>query len=623
MVRHAQSLPLVTGLLLSLLFALLIQFAPLPGIAQVRELVFDTVIQLRPMPVAPEVVVVDIDDASDGTGDAAWSRTKTAAMVERLASAGAAVVAFDLVFSAFCDPTTAGNAELAAAIAKVPVVLGFLLNDRNEGSPAPLPPLAVRTPMMVPDLWFAASAEKSCATFETVAKSTGVASLAGDNDARIRAAPAVVVVADAGYPGLALEALRIGKAWPVPIFGGDPPIFRLGTLSIPVDSGGNLRLHPSDSGVWASRTLSAADVLAGMADARLKGAIVFVGSSQPEMGGLRATATSPLEPSVQIHADIATALLAGIVPFRDGRGPMIEAIFAGVTGVVVTLLALWLRPAIVFPIAAGLAGIWIGFVAGVYGTSASLLDPLLPAAAVLIVYAVTSIVRYAATLRAEETLRRRFGQHLPPSLVTRFVENPALLKLEGEERMVTALFTDIEGFTATTRLAGPRELIAMLDGYLVGITRIVTSHGGVVDKFVGDAVHAFFNAPLDLDGHIDKAIAAAIEIAAFGEAFRAKPENARFGFGRTRIGIESGLAVVGDVGSGEKIDYTAHGNAVNLASRLEAANKELGTAICIGPGARAGASVPLTSLGEIEVRGFGRLEVFSPAPQDGQSPTLA
>lgn len=623
MLRNAQSLPLITGLLLSLGFALLIYFAPLPGIAAIRETVFDALIQLRLEPVAPEVVVVDIDETSDGAGEAAWSRSKTAALVERLAAAGSAVVAFDLVFSAFCEPDTPGNAELAAAMAKLPVVLGFFLNDRNEGAPAPLPPLAVRTPMMVPDLWFSASAEKSCVQFETVAAGTGVASLAGDNDARIRVAPAVVVVADAGYPGLALEALRIGKAWPVPVFGGDPPIFRLGSLSVPVDSGGNLRLRPTASAVWAARTVTAVEVLAGTADGRLEGAIVFVGSSQPEMGGLRATATSPLEPSVQIHADIATALLAGIVPFRDPGASLIEALAAGLAGAVVTLLALWWRPAIVFPIAAGLAAAWVGAVGGIYWSNAMLFDPLYPAGAVLIVYAVTSIVRYAATLRAEETLRRRFGQHLPPALVTRFVENPSLLKLEGEERMVTALFTDIEGFTATTKLAGPRELIAMLDGYLGGIAHIVTSHGGVVDKFVGDAVHAFFNAPLDLDGHADKAIAAAIEIAAFGEAFRGKPENARFAFGRTRIGIESGLAVVGDVGSGEKIDYTAHGNAVNLASRLEGANKELGTAICVGPGAKAGATVPLTSLGEIEVRGFGRLEVFSPELPSGQSPTLA
>lgn len=623
MVRHAQVLPLVTGLALSLLFALLIHFAPLPGIAPIRETVFDALIQVGPEPVAPDVVVVDIDDASDGAGDAAWSRTKTAAMVERLAAAGAAVVAFDLVFSAFCEPGTEGNAELATAMAKVPVVLGFLLNDHNEGSPSPLPPVAIRQPVATPDLWFAASAEKSCVLFEANAASAGVASLAGDADARIRVAPAVVVVADAPYPALAIEALRVGTGSPVAIFGGDPPIFRLGSFSIPVDGGANLRLRPTDSAVWSGRTIPAATVLAGEADARLKDAIVFVGSSQPEMGGLRATATSPLQPSVQIHADIATALLARIVPFRDNRASLLEAGVAAVAGTLVTLLALWLRPAIVFPIAAGLAAAWVGVVGGMYWSNANLLDPLYPPAAVLIVFAVTSIVRYAATLRAEENLRRRFGQHLPPALVTRFVENPSLLKLEGEERMVTALFTDIEGFTATTKVAGPRELIAMLDGYLGGITHIVTSHGGVVDKFVGDAVHAFFNAPLDLDGHADKAIAAAIEITAFGEAFRAKPENARLNFGRTRIGIESGLAVVGDVGSGEKIDYTAHGNAVNLASRLEAANKELGTAICVGPGAKAAATVTLTSLGEIDVRGFGRLEVFSPQAAGGLSPTLA
>ncbi|MHB1109779.1 MAG: CHASE2 domain-containing protein [Devosia sp.] len=629
------SIPLSAGMLLSIGAALVIHFAPVTVIPQLRERVFDALSQLKPVAVVPEVLVVDIDQRSDDAGENAWSRAKTAQLVESLAAAGAAVIAFDLVFSAACDPGLPENLALTRAMRQVPVVLGFFLSDLYEGSPAPRPPLAIRSPVVAPDLWFADSAEQSCYFFDAAAASTGVISLAGDSDARIRLAPAVAVVADAPYPGLALEALRIGKGWPIPIFGGEAPMFSLGPLTVPLDAGANLRFRATGPETWAQRTVSAADVLAGTVPIeRLRDAIVFAGSSRPQMGGLRPTASSPLEPSVQIHADIAVGLLAGSAPYRDPRASMLEAFVAGLAGGLVTILAVLLRPTVVLVVAAAAALAWAAAAVSAYWFSTNLIDPLHPAITVLAAYAVASLLHYAATRRAEENLRRRFGQHLPPAIVSRFVENPSLMKLEGEERVVTALFTDIEGFAATTRLAGPRELISMLDLYLGGVARIVTAHGGMVDKFVGDAVHAFFNAPLDLDAHTDKAIASALEIVAFTEVFRQLPENARFGFGRTRIGIEAGATVVGDVGAGGKIDYTAHGNAVNLAARLEAANKELGTVICIGPGARGNASTSLASLGEIEIRGFGRLEVFTPAAMapgagadqtdvQAQSPTLA
>ena len=116
---------------------------------------------------------------------------------------------------------------------------------------------------------------------------------------------------------------------------------------------------------------------------------------------------------------------------------------------------------------------------------------------------------------------------------------------------------------------------------------MVFEHGGMVDKIVGDAVHAFFNAPLDLDDHPRRAVECAVAIRAWAESYRASPAPAAIGFGRTRIGIETGQAIVGDVGLRSKLDYTAHGDAVNAAARFEAANKELGSAICVGPAAAA------------------------------------
>jgi adenylate cyclase len=183
---------------------------------------------------------------------------------------------------------------------------------------------------------------------------------------------------------------------------------------------------------------------------------------------------------------------------------------------------------------------------------------------------------------------------------------------------VTALFTDVEGFTAMTHRAGPEELVAVLDIYFEGIAGIIVEHGAMVDKIVGDAVHALFNAPLDLEDHPRRAVACAVAINSWAESYRALPAPAAIGFGRTRIGVETGRAIVGDVGLRSKLDYTAYGDVVNAAARFEAANKELGSAICVGPGAAARCDAGIfRPLGTISVRGRNEaLPVFEPWPID-------
>jgi adenylate cyclase len=227
-------------------------------------------------------------------------------------------------------------------------------------------------------------------------------------------------------------------------------------------------------------------------------------------------------------------------------------------------------------------------------------------------------------------VRSRFEQHLAPAVVRRILERPGLSKLSGERREVTALFTDVEGFTAMTHQVDPAILVNTLDSYFEGMATIIIAHGGMIDKIVGDAVHALFNAPNDLKDHPRKAIDCAIALRSWSELFRHCPEATKIGFGRTRIGVETGLAIVGDVGIRAKLDYTAHGNAVNIAARLEAANKELGSSICIGPVAasRYGESL-LRPLGRIVIRGCdGAISVFEPsnssAPaSSGQTGVLA
>uniref|UniRef100_UPI0022EB70D8 adenylate/guanylate cyclase domain-containing protein n=1 Tax=Falsiroseomonas oryzae TaxID=2766473 RepID=UPI0022EB70D8 len=223
---------------------------------------------------------------------------------------------------------------------------------------------------------------------------------------------------------------------------------------------------------------------------------------------------------------------------------------------------------------------------------------------------------HAAAERRARALHARFEQRLPPAVVRRIASAPDALRLDGEMREITALFTDLEGFTALTERVAPNDLVAMLDAYLDALTRVVVAHGGMVEKIVGDAVHAVFNAPLDLPDHPRRALDCAVALLAAAEAQRRTPLGTRLALGRTRIGIETGPAVVGDVGGSGRLDYTAHGDVMNTAARLEAYNKKLGTAICIGPVAaeRIGRAA-LRPLGAHAVRGRAApLELYTVRP---------
>lgn len=605
----------LAGAALAFGLALLVLDPP-PGVRAWQERVFDGVILALPPAGDPalSVQVVDIG-ATDETG-APWDRGDTARLAARLADAQPAVVAWDIVFSGDCTASQV-NTALAAALARVPSVLGFLLAD--GGPPPPARPSLAFAQGAARLLWRAPGAEAACPAFGAAA-TAALAALASEGDGRLRKAPVGVIVGAAPFPSLAIEAVRAALGETAVLLGPPPaPWLRIGGKRIALDGDGQIRLHPSPPDVWPDRTLRADRVLAGAGLASLRGAVVFVGSSLPERGGLRPTAVSPLQPSVQIHADLARALLSGTAPYRAASSPRHEAAFVAGAGVIAVAAVLALSALPAMAVAAGMAMLWVAACLAVQRQTGSLIDPLTPALAVLATAVLVLIGRAAQTGRAERLLRRRMGQLLPGPVVARLVEEPHLLKLEGEARVVTALFTDIEDFSRTTHILGPRDLVRVLDAYFSLTCGIVLKHGGMIDKLVGDSVHALFNAPLDQPDHVDAALACAQEIRAATEAFRRLPGQAAAGLGRTRLGIETGPAVLGDVGSGARIDYTAHGDAVNLAARLQEANKHLGSAICIGPAAAAAATLPLRSLGMVEIRSFGPMQVFTL----DHSPTLA
>ncbi|HRD77553.1 MAG TPA: adenylate/guanylate cyclase domain-containing protein [Hyphomicrobiaceae bacterium] len=629
---------------LMLLAATAAVLLPISAVQTLRERTFDAFLAARapPQP-TPPVIVVDLDRATlTAGGGNSISREQLALIVDRIAEAAPAVLAIDMLIegpddrspaalarrladvtkdagvAALVDKLPDADTRLAAALRKAPTAVGFVLDPDGAGTLLPPAPILVRGTPDVRDIWTAEGAIGPTEIIAEAAQGFGALVMAADPDGRIRSVPLILRAGNLLRPGLALEAIRLASGTGSYVLESSPFSARLGPRLFAFSRDASLRLRPTSQTRHAGRTLSAQAVLAdAAARARIKGAIVFLGSSAPELAGLRTTAGGNLVASVQLHADAASQLLAGDLPYRPAIAGWLEAaMMLGFGGLLVRAGLCWsAMKAAALAIGGGL--VWLVLASAGIAFGGWLIDPLAPPVVAGLGYGVAATIAAAHTRRREAAVRRSFEQHLAPEVVRRIVESPGLLRLEGEMREITALFTDIEGFTSMTERSDPRALVRVLDGYIEGASRIVVEHGGMVEKIVGDGLHAIFNAPLDLTNHPQKGLACAEALLAFSEAYRREAEPAALMLGRTRLGLETGLVVVGDVGGGRRLDYTAHGNAMNLAARLEAANKELGTSICIGPEAASRIGVErLTSLGGLAVRGRGEvLEVFTVGPR--------
>ena len=647
---------LVAGVLALALFLAAAFLIPKEWRSTLREKAFDVVLaadqqirRLQPRETSKQenakgapVVVVDIDRRSlDALGPWPWPRETMARLVEAVASGKPSVIGIDILFtqpdnrspaalarqlgsltgkpdiSALATDLPDGDKQLAAVIRNVPVVLGFVL-DADKDNAVPGVPVLVRRPIVLDEIWRTTGGIGPMTPLVEATKGLGALSLPGDADGKIRRVPLLVGAGDTTRPGFALEAVRLFQRSPSYSVDSGPQRIIVGDIEVPLPSDGLLRLVRADASKNEARTISAANIVNTATErARLAGAIVLVGGSAPELGGLRETPNDSLAPSVEIQADAVRQIFARRAPQAVPIGFALTLVM----GLIAIVAASALSPVLGALVGlAALAAIWSGaIVASLVGDR--LIDPVMPSIGGLFVFMTSSVSSYALVSRREAHIRSRFEQHLAPAVVKRIAENPGLLKLSGEKREITALFTDIENFTAMTHRAGPEQLVSVLDEYIEGMAAIVMKHGGMVDKIVGDSVHAFFNAPLDLSNHPQHAITCAQEMRIWAKGFQCRTGPSQIGFGRTRIGIETGVAIVGDIGIRSKLDYTAHGDSINSAARLEALNKRYGSTICVGPFAASQCiSTPFRPLGVTSLRGLDvPVEVFEPWPPETTS----
>ncbi len=317
----------------------------------------------------------------------------------------------------------------------------------------------------------------------------------------------------------------------------------------------------------------------------LRGRIVLVGVTLPLDDrhrtplSLRAGARADI-PGVLIHAHALSQLIEG-PGYRQPGSWQRFAVVAAFALVGVLIAAVEVRGVRTLLGTAWLVLAWVGgfwlFRAG------GLLVPLVaPTIAFLAGHGVETTRRWRREQATRRFITSAFGKYVAPDIISRLIADPSKLSLTGERRELTFLFTDIAGFTGLIERTEPRVFTTLLNDYLDNMSNVVLRHGGTIDKFVGDALHVFFNAPGEQADHAERAVRCALDLDRFAESFREQQHRLGVELGETRIGVNTGVTVVGNFGGETRFDYTAHGDAINVAARLESLNKHLGTRICVG-----------------------------------------
>jgi adenylate cyclase len=612
-------------------------------LARLADTTFDLYQRWAPAPAASSVVVVDIDDRSIAAlGQWPWPRTRLAALIDRIGAAAPKVLGIDLMLAEpdRTSPTRLGGilaedgastADLARVLAplpdhdttfaqamgRLPVILGAALTN-EAGAPRAQPRVGfsvVGQDTLAPLPKFA-GAIPPLPGLAAAAAGIGFLNVLPDADGRVRRA---MLVADAGgvpAPNLSLEMLRVARG--ATAYELRPDAVRVGGAIFPIGPDGRswIAYRPPSS----IRHLSAVDIMQGRADLSvIGGRLVLLGSSA---AGLADEWPTPLGRSlagVQIEAQILADLDGGHVLSRPSALIGLEVLGTILLSIAVAYGGVYLPAFYAAPLSALTALGWFAVSWLCFTRFSLLLDPILGAESAVLTSSASSLARYLRAELQQRRMRASFSRYLSPALVDELAAHPENLRLGGEIRTITVMFCDIRGFTALAKGLLPAQLTELLNGFFTPMTEIVLAHRGTIDKYIGDCLMAYWNAPLADPHHALHALQAA---AAMRDALGAVSARLASEPGlaahlrqplRIAIGINTGECCVGNMGSQHRFDYSVLGDAVNVASHLleAAAAADLDLAI----GQDTVAALPLAAaadLAELSINGDTRCFTLPP-----------
>jgi adenylate cyclase len=438
--------------------------------------------------------------------------------------------------------------------------------------------------------------------FDDAARGIGAFNWLADRDQIVRRVALIFRLNDAFVPSLAAEALRVAEGASTYVlkasnasgetaFGQSTGLnhIRIGEITVPTDAAGGVYLKFRHFNKAAY--IPAWKVLAGeVSQEDIEGKIILVGTSAPGLLDLRATPVDAAVPGIDIHAQVLEHLMTGNFLERPDYAVALEEFVIIVLGImlasVLPRVSAKASAAIGFTtIALVLIGGWAAF-----RWANTLLDPSYPALVLGFMAAGITLYTYNTAEAQRSQIRSAFGQYLAPALVEQLAQSPEKLVLGGEEREMTMLFSDVRGFTAISEFYkdDPQGLTSLMNRLLTPLTNTIVDHEGTIDKYIGDAVMAFWNAPLSVPNHEVKACDAALAMIDRLEVLNRERREEATSAGqpflpfRIGIGINTGRCVVGNLGSDLRFNYSVLGDPVNVASRLEGQTKYYDVPIIIG-----------------------------------------
>jgi adenylate cyclase len=594
------------------------------------------------------ITILDIDEKSlQEIGRWPWGRDKMVLLLDRLFDQyQVAAVGFDVVFA---EPDTssgldslirleqhelAGNRDFISAVARLkpqldydgrfaralaerPVTLGYYFIPAGMG--------AIRTGALsqpvLPEQAFGklkpgapdpTGYGANLSRFQQAAQAAGYFNMTADDDGTARRMSMVTHFENGYHLSLSASTLRLA-------FGGDAPRagvsathipgrdyaapwVEIGGLKVPLDRDGAVHV-PYRAGA-PFPYVSAAEVLSGRARiGKLENRIILVGSTAPGLADLRVTPFSSTFPGVEIHAHLIAGMLDGNTRFTPAWADDARLLAVLLLGGLVAWIVIRFgpTPGLLASLAA-LAGLTAAYAAA--WKHLWVIPMAAPLVTVLGLYLLNAAYGFFTASAARHQITRLFGQYVPPELAEEMSMDPAHYTMAGQSREMTVLFSDIRGFTDFSEKLSPAELADVLNAYLTTMTRIVQQHRGTIDKYIGDAIMAFWNAPVDLADHAVRAVQTALDMQA--ALPQLNQEFAARGWPHVRIGVgvNTGRMSVGNMGSEFRMSYTVMGDAVNLGSRLEGITKQYGVGILVtGPTVKADSEHAFMKIDDVRVKG--------------------